>query len=108
MSLVPTICAACAELLVSPAITEPHEHMTHERTPANAGSPDDGRYRCMECDSLWTLTFKLGKLDKARLIDQGATPTSRMLTGCPRPWHSNRSEPCRALYWPGKPRLLSE
>ena len=70
LPIVPTICAACAELLVNPAIVEPHAHMTRLDERAQATEiTGTTRYRCLECESLWELQFMHGALAEARLID---------------------------------------
>ncbi|HLR78950.1 MAG TPA: hypothetical protein VK062_07850 [Burkholderiaceae bacterium] len=107
-TLVPTICAACAELLVSPAINDAHENMVREESRGTPDSSGTTRYRCLECDSIWELQYRPGQQTNARLIDQRDTPTSRMLARCPRPWHGVRTEPCPALHWPAKTRLEQE
>ncbi len=50
----PTICAACAEVVISPAHVEPHKYMhVQERSSRTAGNGRDTRYRCLECDTVW-------------------------------------------------------
>lgn len=49
-----TICAACAECVVNPAVTAPHPLMTPEYDHHH---PRDrlGYYRCLECETRWAL-----------------------------------------------------
>ncbi len=51
-TLVPTVCAACAEFAVSPAITEPHEHMVLQSERRQALNNDYIElYHCLECEA---------------------------------------------------------
>lgn len=101
-ALIPTICASCAELLISPAITEPHPNMALRHKHAD-GSPDnhDGEYVCLECDSTWELRFENKLLVNAKMIDLTGTRTSCAVAGCPRPYHNpSRQALCQAVQRP--------
>lgn len=49
-----TICAACAEFIVSPAITEPHALMVRQNEHRQLPNGDVANpYHCLECSSAW-------------------------------------------------------
>lgn len=100
-SLVPTVCASCAELLVSPAITEPHENMALRHQFERSGHDRDGEYICLECESIWELHFEDSLLAQARLVDHKGTRTSSLIAACPQPYHgTSRPALCQAVQWP--------
>lgn len=80
---VPTICASCAELLVSPAITQPHQHMKVRSRQTSRKGDGDGEYICLECESLWKLSFSESALDGAKLIDHKGIRIVDGLANCP-------------------------
>lgn len=87
-TLAPTICAACAELLVSPAITAPHEYLTCQGRHAQQHGPHDTmEYRCLECESVWALQYAHDILVNASLCstlaDSDATFSSVVIACCP-------------------------
>lgn len=52
----PRICGACAEFGISPAVMEPHDLMI--RQPHSDQTPDSHlieQYRCLECETAWSL-----------------------------------------------------
>ncbi len=82
-----TICASCAELLVSPAITEPHQHMTAQYKQTSQDGHSDGEYTCLECESVWRLRFSCAAtLVEAELIGHSAIGIANALAECPRPF----------------------
>lgn len=102
--LIPTICASCAELLVSPAITEPHTHMAlQHKQVRGADNYHEGKYICIECNSTWILHFEDQRLVDARLIDNQKPRTNGLTTDCPRPYHAtSRPALCQAAQRPRK------
>ena len=84
-ALMPTICAACAELLVSPAITEPHGHMAAKFRHISRDGHSDGEYTCIECESVWTLSFSGDTLKRSELIDCKEMYVPNALVACPHP-----------------------
>ncbi len=51
------ICAACAEVAITPGITQPHRYMHSQgkRPTTNIEGGQDLQYRCLECDTIWLL-----------------------------------------------------
>src|SRR5690554_7641609 len=48
------ICAACAEFIISPAITEPHALMIHQGKRNQLLSQTHmHQYHCLECEATW-------------------------------------------------------
>lgn len=48
------ICAACAEFIISPAITEPHELMIHQGERSQLlNQRHVHQYHCLECEAKW-------------------------------------------------------
>ena len=81
-----TICASCAELLVSPAITEPHQHMTAHYKQSSPDGPREGEYTCLECESVWKLSFANSTIEKAELVTHNGARVSNALPDCPEPF----------------------
>lgn len=57
-SLEHKLCAACAECVVNPAVTEPHPLMIRETALCRAGyDACINYYRCLECESTWVMQY---------------------------------------------------
>lgn len=87
LSFVPAICPSCAEFLVSPANTVPHEHLTAKYRQTSREGHSDGQYACLECESVWMLSFSGNILDSAKLVDHKMLRSADDAT--------TRSRPCR-------------
>lgn len=81
-----TICASCAELLVSPAITEPHQHMAAKFKHRSRDGHTEGEYNCLECDSVWSLSFSNAALVKAELVGHNGIRFTEATPDCPNPF----------------------
>lgn len=78
-----TICASCAELLVSPAITKPHQHLAATYKQTSRDGHSNGEYTCLECESVWRLRFSSAALEKAELIGHNGIRVADALADCP-------------------------
>lgn len=81
-----TICASCAELLVSPAITEPHQHMTAKYKQTSRDGHSEGEYTCLECESVWKLSFSSAAIEKAELVGHKGIRITHKFADCPSPF----------------------
>lgn len=87
LPFVPTICASCAELLFSPAITQPHQHMQVRSRQTSGNGESEGEYLCLECESLWHLRLSDTFLEDAKLVDHKGVCSMEVLENCPSRFH---------------------
>ena len=88
----PTICAACAEFIVSPAITEPHALMVHQNERSQLPNGDVAYpYHCLECGSAWLIK---------RIDDPDPNLRRIQQTAGARYWEVGRQRPHQARFLP--------
>ena len=88
----PTICAACAEFIVSPAITEPHALMVHQNERGQLPNGDIAYpYHCLECGSAWLIK---------RIDDPDLERRRRQKTDGARYREVDLQRPDQARFWP--------